>query len=344
MSEQRERILWLDLASGVLICFMVFGHVYNTAFGDLLEVFPFMSFFMPWFFFKSGVFFKPTDRRSLFSHDFNKYIKPYIIWSAIGLIVYYLALCIDGQFTPRDVFYIPVRRFVFSGTIPMNAPLWFLLSLFIVRAVFDSSNRKNIHPIIVSICGIALGLVCFLINCRFIPWWVQNGASGIVFFSMGVWLSRIEKSEENNRWPVLEFLSVLAFIIFCIIGYPSVVMAYNTVSEFITDYRTVYYFLWFPASVAAIVVFNFLCRNVSKIYSFPLLRAIGRNAITIYVSHQIVIFIMSRILLRINPQLTGAEKMYFEIAALAFSLPLVIVLKKYIISTPAFKKFFQEAR
>lgn len=229
MSEQRERILWLDLASGVLICFMVFGHIYTPAFsGDILEAFPFMSFFMPWFFFKSGAFFRPADGRSLFSHDFNKYIKPYIIWSAIGLIVYYLALCIDGQLTLRNVFYIPVRRFVFSGTIPMNAPLWFLLSLFIVRAVFYNSNKKNIHPIIVFIFGIALGLVCFLANCRFIPWWVQNGASGIAFFSMGVWFSRIEKSEGTKRWrSMLVILSVFTFITFCIIGYPSVGMSYN---------------------------------------------------------------------------------------------------------------------
>lgn len=126
---------------------------------------------------------------------------------------------------------------------------------------------------------------------------------------------------------------------FYYVGYPSVEMSFNSVSVFITSHRAIYYILWFPASIAAIVTFNLLCKNVSKIYSFPVLRAIGRNAITIYVSHQIVIFIAAKLLLKINPKLTDSDIIiYYEIAALAIFLPLIIILKKHITRIPSISK------
>lgn len=88
-AQDTSRLPWLDFASGIMILWMIMGHAINAAWGyevrdlwgirdasllpkgvhafinnegalELLSpcvVFPYLHFFMPWFFYKSGHFF-----------------------------------------------------------------------------------------------------------------------------------------------------------------------------------------------------------------------------------------------------------------------------------------------
>lgn len=62
--EQKQRNTAIDMAAGLLIIVMMMGHVmqgagvYGTQYYEPLNWF---FFFMPWFFFKAGMFHKPQS-------------------------------------------------------------------------------------------------------------------------------------------------------------------------------------------------------------------------------------------------------------------------------------------
>lgn len=81
------RLDYIDEISGVLIVVMVLEHVtYNCDYG----YYPFLRlffFYMPWFFFKSGFFHKNQRPRILFKKTLYKFLRTYVIFWVIGLLV-----------------------------------------------------------------------------------------------------------------------------------------------------------------------------------------------------------------------------------------------------------------
>ena len=57
-----KRIVSLDIITGILIIHMIFGHIMRFAHCIDTDLYHYtsilLSFFMPWFFFKSGMFYK----------------------------------------------------------------------------------------------------------------------------------------------------------------------------------------------------------------------------------------------------------------------------------------------
>ncbi len=55
-----KRTEYVDLAAGIMIAWMILGHTASHASyeGNFLIIGKYLSFFMPWFFYKSGFFYK----------------------------------------------------------------------------------------------------------------------------------------------------------------------------------------------------------------------------------------------------------------------------------------------
>lgn len=63
MESKRDNSL--DAACGLMIIYMIYGHICLWSGVTQVEIFPrLLFFFMPWFFFKSGMFFKPRSYKS----------------------------------------------------------------------------------------------------------------------------------------------------------------------------------------------------------------------------------------------------------------------------------------
>ena len=96
-----------------------------------------------------------------------------------------------------------------NGSIPANSPLWFLLSLFIVKIIYNAvSNRiSNIYIIV-----IALG-VAFIDNYSGIdaPYYLANSALGLVFFILG---SRMKILQYNKYVVLIAAFSYTISIVF----------------------------------------------------------------------------------------------------------------------------------
>lgn len=288
---KRNRIHYIDFGAGIMIIWMIIYHAlcYAEAFiarGDnslnpCVE-FPYLSFFMPWFFYKSGQFFDKRIWTEHLTKDVRKLLLTFAIWSAIGYAMFLLFGTLNHSLTLRSATYSIVRGLFLTGKVPINEPLWFLLTLFGVRvvanAILPEKNSKYIWPIIITIAifGYAGAYLAYRFNHPLLPYWVANGASGIVFFALGYALSNLE-----SKWWVI-VPCVLAYIICCYLGFPMVDMMYN---QLIAGN----YILWIPVAFCGIVVFNMLCQWITKYVHITPIELVGQNAMTIYITHILIV-------------------------------------------------------
>lgn len=289
----KERFSYVDLGAGIMIIWMVLGHTFMAAGftgtparpSGITDYVPnFLFYFMPWFFYKSGQFFHIRNVNEELNKDWNKLMKPYLIWSAIGFASYLISLVVYGSFSFRSAVYLPVRHLILGGVIDLNQPLWFLFTLFGVKQVANIILPKEkdkyywLKCVIIILMGFSLSFGLYCLNCRFIPGWMANGSAGLAFFSLGYCLNRYE-----TKWWLL-VPCILGYIACCIWGFPDVGMRSNSCET------PIKYLLNIPASIAGIVAFNVMCRSISKnlhYISLPF-EYVGKYAMIIYVSHGII--------------------------------------------------------
>lgn len=184
-----KRMRHLDIVAGILITYMVYVHVSqffdfeNVAFSKILQ--HLFGFFMPWFFFKGGMFFRDSPLRKIIYGGFKRLMVPYIIWTIIGVLVlsiiryehgiaFNFLTCIKGT----------LGCLALTGSVSGNLPLWFLLTLYLVRLIYKCSKLCNISAIaIVFVCFLG-GLACnyYDITC---PKYFANTLTAAMFFGGG---------------------------------------------------------------------------------------------------------------------------------------------------------------
>lgn len=279
------RKTYIDLAAGVMILWLLYYHALYPMFGNMtLDNVPWLFFFMPWFFYKSGYFFIPREPREECVKDAKKLLVQFAIWSAVGYVCMVVhALVIRHGITLRQLCYVPVRSLLLFGAIPINNALWFLLTLFIVRQVANYWVTK-IHPLMMSLIGmiIAIGLYC--ISNKFVPHWFTASAWGLFFFGIGYWL----KEKETNKWLFV----ISAFIVSPAIFFTEIPGVYQRGGT-MTLWENI---CWYPVCACACVVFNNVCRYIDGVrtdflmskllgYLLQFFKWVGRNAMIIYVLH-----------------------------------------------------------
>ncbi len=258
-----------------MIVYMIFTHIYqHLGFTDTrlyMGLEHCLYFFMAWFFFKAGMYFKPSDNKAMIHKSSKRLLLPFIIWSSIGHIVYCAVHLYQGNLALNMA--IPIKQFVMSGSISGNLPLWFLITLFFCRALLNWTLSKHIKTFYVTIGSISIAFILHLIGIKQ-PFYIANTALGLFFMSVGY----IEYREKLiSITPVVLLSCVMIYIVG--LFYPSFVgMRSNTL---------VYgnYLLWSLCSLAGITLFNYVARY--RVLEIMGLHYIGRHSMPIYCAHWI---------------------------------------------------------
>ena len=335
-----NRKIYIDVVAGIMIFWMIWGHCsFFSHYGSrAMGVYKFLSFYMPWFFYKSGSFFFFLSHKDLLRKDLQKYIKPFLVYSIIGWSVWSICGLIDGS---RSMFFCllaPVKSFYKAGNIAGNGALWFLLSLFFVRQIGNvclhfQSKQSGFKWIVVLTIIISFSLAFLLFK---VEWynhsaWFGNMFTGLFFFLFGY----LFKNIEQNKWVFL--VSVLV--------YASCVISYFT--GIINDFPYLYmhanrmyrgnYLLFFPMAVAGIImtnnVFRFLCKRVR----FRILEYIGRNSMKLYVTHWVLFTIVMFVAKHVFNIESAKHLFYILLMSSILCLPLI---SKLIDTIKSKNKFF----
>ena len=288
---KQERTQFYDLAGGILILWIMAFHAMNNCkvFGeaDARVVLPFLTFSMPWFFYKSGLFFKVMPLREGVAKDVRKLLIPFLKWSLIGYILYLLLLLVEGSFTWQDCIANPLETFAIYGYIPLNVPAWFVLSLFFVRVIARFLIQWRIPPVVAILMGIGIGFALHLTGNP-LPFYVPNVAMGVAFFMVGYRFGRYEANK------TLLVVSVVGYVAFLLLG-PSIVGHHRNIL------LTGDYLLWPLFAYCGIITFDNLCRFFDTALSrsaFARHRPIvfiGQHTLTLLVTHAFIYFPIMRL-------------------------------------------------
>lgn len=332
---EEKRLTYMDIAAGIMIVWVVLFHALGS--GWVLEqghevpntclVFPYLHFFMPWFFYKSGMFFKHTERKELWKKDAHKLLKPFVIWSVVGYVLFLLFAYVGNYLSFYKATVSVAHDFILKGSIPVNEVLWFLLSLCAVRWIANEilPKRGDRYFIVKCLAIIAacylITYLCYRFNHRWLPRWIANDFAGLAFYTLGYWL----RDYEHKFWIIIP--CAIVYLLGCFCGFTMVDMWSNTL-------LSGYYLLWIPSCFCAIVLFNNVCRWIDNlsIYLSHILSAIGRYAMPIYITHALLIILMSEFITFIALPSLIAYASYVILVGLLITLPLVCFIWKKVTS------------
>ena len=283
---KQKRVKFFDLAGGILILWVMAFHAMNNCkvFGnvDVRVALPFLTFSMPWFFYKSGLFFKTLPCREGVAKDLKKLLIPFLKWSLIGYVVYLAILVIDRDFTWHSCVVEAMNTFFIYGYIPVNVPSWFILSLLLVRIISRFLIRWSIPPIATIVLCIAIGFSLHLLNNP-LPFYIPNIAMGIAFFMIGY---RFGRYESNKKLFAACLVGYLAFLLLgcSIVGHHRNILLVGD------------YLLWPLFAYCGIVSFNNLCRYIDAFLSCSVffkhrpIVFIGEHTLTLLVTHALIYY------------------------------------------------------
>lgn len=236
----------IDSIAGIMILYMVFTHVCQHYHWEHTTIYivmeHFLFFFMPWFFFKAGMFFKTGSTNDVLIKSTKRLLKPFVLYSLVGHLCYCFLIYMKGELVISE--FIPYKSLLLTGSVTGNLPLWFLLTLFGCRVMFNFILRKNVPAVVVAIVSLAVACLLHVIGFNY-PYYIANIMTGLFFMSLGYILAR-----RNAFTPPILVLCIVIYVLS--LFYPSFVgMRSNHLYYG-------FYLLWICYSVCGIITMNFI--------------------------------------------------------------------------------------
>lgn len=279
-----NRQVYIDVVAGIMISWMILGHCCYFSHYNFPGL-AFLSFYMPWFFYKSGTFFTPQSQSKLFRKDMNKYLITFAKYSCIGWFIWSFCGLVDGSLSWKDIIEKPISSFVTKGFIQGNGPLWFLVSLFFVRQCSNLLLRQKTSPPSWALFSFFMAFILYLTGWYNHSWWLGNFFSGMCFFILGYWLKEIEKKRIIFQISLAVYVVVLFASLVRIIHFPYLYMHANMM-------YSGNYILFYPMALAGVIVINniisILCRHIR----LKVLEFVGVNSMNMYVTHWILFIVV----------------------------------------------------
>lgn len=296
----KSRIIWLDNLKAIGIFFVLIVHTgrFNTSLNPLI-----LSFFMPLFFFISGLFVKDKLReQSLISFIKKKAINrliPYLVFNIISYIFWFYLL---RQFkNPSFATLSPLQPFlgIFYGVggygwLQHNISLWFLTCLFSTEILFFiliKIKSKKVLIFNLLICS-TIGYFFFWLTSHYsyqiplnpdpiqyrLPWGFDLAFTAVVFYGIG-YLSQNYILTDNlikcYRWPIIS-ISLFCYLVFTYLNN-------NKVNFIIGKYGNYFYF--YLAALGGILFWVHIARIIPPNFIF---RAVGKHTLVIFSLHLLV--------------------------------------------------------
>lgn len=274
----KQRLPYLDAVGGLMIVHMIAFHIFQAGKpGFVADFMNPLSFFMFWFFYKSGMMSEKRDWRTIIHHGLKKMLVPYFIFNIVGYAVWtikqeQIGCCLN------EIADETFHTFLYSATLPGNIALWFLPSLLVVQVLFSCSNltppenKKRRYAIIV------LALVfCFYLSEEYIscPCYIKNIPLGLAVYIFGY----IMKNKQGTS--LFFFLSAIIYIIILLLKPSSINFMENKVINGNYILAIIYSF------AGCILINNLMMRLLPN--GISLLNCVGKKSMDYYAPHMIVL-------------------------------------------------------
>lgn len=311
-SSGRDNVL--DAVGGLLIIHMILGHILAWSYLKHTAVYRWMDllyFFMPWFFYKSGQFHRDGPLGRVVLRSARRLLVPYVVFSVIGYAVKCYTLSWHPSWSHRmaDIGHRLLHESVLLGC----GPLWFLVALFVVKAVYSAvPGRLRPAALAVAIMG-AFASQHFLSVSD--PVYFASWGSGLFFYGMG------HLCGSRPSCP--------SWVAAALVVYAGIFLIQPSVLDMRTHllYRG-HYALWVVGSLCGIVGINALLRHLPPALLRPL-AWIGERSMICYVAHLPLINLVKFV---VRKQLGCTDNLvlcFSLVGACLLVLPLLCVLFRH---------------
>lgn len=204
MIMSRERDLSIDVAKGITILLVVYGHLQNP-----INEFIY-SFHMPAFFFMSGMFAKEMSFKDTIIQKGHRLLFPFLIYYVYMLVMKIGRLVLSGKISVAS--FLPQNQEAIYYSI---GPIWFLIALFYIFIIYSLTSKCKI--MIQFVLAIGISIVPF-VHLGTNPWYINSALLGYLFFVVGLWSFNFFGGGKKNKHCNLVYgccRSCMLFSSFC---------------------------------------------------------------------------------------------------------------------------------
>lgn len=276
----RKRLDWIDAIKGFGMILVIWGHINIPLAGETIIY----TFHMALFFFLSGYLIKENVQRG-FTETVKKksagLLIPYVLFGLISIAIDASKdVLIDRE--SFNVLYAVKSFFYINGSTGLNAPLWFLVSLFLVEVLNAAATKFNINKLFVLLASAGIGFVFSQIGHP-VHFGLHTVFIGLFFYTAARYC---------KEWNVIEraqgSISKYAFVL-------TALAAVNIVFGFILNPRISFYnnifgnYLYFLIAALAGCLFTMvLFRGIKR--EVRILNYYGRNTLLLLSTQYILFF------------------------------------------------------
>lgn len=307
MKEQSGgRDVSLDAGSGILIVFIVALHA-RLIKNEPFSLIHFLGFFMPWFFYKAGMFYKNEEQKLwiYFKNKAKRLGPPYLF------IVFTTLFLSDSPFPSKDSI-LDFLLFV-NGAVVIK---WFLEAYFIASVLFKIIPKDKL---VLCIVAIVLFVLTDILNRYFAdtPYTILivKQVPCALFYMIVGFLLKEKQYLQKHIWEWIGALSL--FYLFIIVIYPS------NVDMRLQQINYGYFEIAVWGNIVGIILFNNILKALVK-YLPMLFIYIGYNSFAYYVLHRPCMQVLG-----LEPITIGvSDNHIFCFATVLFIVPLLIFVAK----------------
>ena len=248
-----------------------------------------LSFFMAWFFFKSGMLYKNRRFSEVLRLGFKRLFIPAVVFATIGIVCHLIAN------HPHTSFSNELEYAYIIGAFRGNGPIWFLFTLFAIQLLYNlicnlltnlslfakaskihlvvqfvvCIQKKHLVPILIALIALVWLFLNKLLGCR--PLWAYNIPLGLMFFSLGHFF----KDVQYNR--VVIFLSAIIYWGLYFV-HTNIDFLFGTFKPFV---------IAIPWVISGSILINVLFKSFSRLCIAPL-RFYARHSMEFLCTHMLV--------------------------------------------------------
>ena len=305
-NSTKQRLLWLDMAKGYGILFIIWAHLDTS----LLSVWMY-SFHVPLFFILAGFTFNTNTTFSTFLAKKSKsLLLPYLCLGGGILLYYILNSILNGAFTWKFLLdlmldFLLQRRFL---------PLWFITTLFLLNLIAYPMIRfiKNkILLFILSILFAIVAMVYYSVGGGYLLWNIDVCFAAMPFFIIGHLCK--ENHEKIKNFFDKKIKIFVAFIIFLIINVSLLILSTSMGYKVLDMYSSTYGCQ--PLTYISAISGSFAIIMLSHLFDWKPILYIGKNSLLYFVWHlNLISPIVTKIFSICGFSLTATSSIFLQYA------------------------------
>ena len=279
----RGRVEWVDVAKGLGILLVVFGHnlgglresgLLNNSWGPLTERYIYI-FHMPLFFFLAGIFVARSAHRTFVDYFMNKaavIAYPYFLWSLLEGSIQVFA----SRFTNNHLSISSVLKIVYQ---PIDQ-FWFLYAIFLMYMTYWFVRYRNVSN---DIFLVGAALICSfqIFGPNILRWDVLDSFSHfLIYFALGAKIADTSflTNLRKINWIWLSCLAAGGYVLIALIALIPPTVEINVFWPLIVKPLLATVGIISTITLSMLIVNSTICSSM---------RILGVYSLEIYVGHTI---------------------------------------------------------